>query len=115
MRKMSNKTEKISEKPQTTEKALPNQSLSTHSFLKSIDNKKKDTQGQKVDNQPLDSAAIQANPTKTPITIPKESIVNLDLKLEMELEKTKETKRKKETEENETEKNEREVKEKLFR
>ena len=82
---MSNKTDKISEKTQTIEKTQPNQSLSTHSFLKTLDNKKKDPQVQKVDNQPLEPAAIQANATKTPSMISKETIVNLDIEPEKEL------------------------------
>ena len=112
---MSNKIDKITEKPQTTEKAQTNQSHSAHSFLKAIDNKKKEAQVQKVGNQPLEPAAIQANATKTPSMISKETIVNLDFEPEKELEKTKETEGKKEIEENEKEGKEKKQREKLLR
>ena len=105
MSKQSDKSDKNKEKDKHAEKSQTtqaNQNQTPQAFLKTTEVKKKDTQAQMVENQPLGPEVI-----KTPITIPIViPIVNTDLEQEKELEKTKETEGKKKIEENETEKKE---------
>ena len=110
MSKQSDKSDKNKEKDKPAEKsqATPaNQSQTPQAFLKTTEVKKKDTQAQMVEIQPLGPEVIKTNAIKSPITIPIViSIVNLDLEPENELEKTKETERMVEIEKNESERKE---------
>ena len=92
MSKQSDKSDKTKEKDktlekaQTTEKPQVNQSHTTYSFLKGIENKKKEAQVQIIEKL-LEPEAFQANPTKTPIMTQRENIVNDNLENENENEK----------------------------